>query len=192
MYRKRDGLINVLRKLIRGVATNTSPMHRGAAGLGTGKAVLVEKPLATTARAARELVRLARKKRLSLAVDHMMIHNVLNLKATKLLQQQALGNVNDACFHMQFAFGYEPDEAASWRCSNSDEMGGPIGDVASHCFYMIEALFKTEIKAIRAVYYPKRMAIKVEDGALIQCDLASGSRSVQRLVCDPRGVWLGS
>lgn len=192
-YRNATELINDCELDAVVVATNNlthAPLALQA--LAAGKAVLVEKPLATTARAARELVRLARKKRLSLAVDHMMIHNVLNLKATKLLQQQALGNVNDACFHMQFAFGYEPDEAASWRCSNSDEMGGPIGDVASHCFYMIEALFKTEIKAIRAVYYPKRMAIKVEDGALIQCDLASGfTVSVNVSFCDPRGGLAG-
>ena len=75
---------------------------------------------------------------------------------------------------MRFAYGYDPAEAATWRCSNRAEMGGPIGDVASHCFYMAEFVLGSRIKAVRATYFPKRMAIKVEDGALVQCDLENG------------------
>ena len=156
--------------------------------LDAGKAVLVEKPLATTAREAQALVRRARRRGLSLAVDHMMVHNVLNAKARALLADGALGEVNDACFHMQFAYGYAPEEAASWRCSRRDELGGPVGDVGSHCFYMIESLLAARIRAVRAVYYPKRMAIAVEDGALIQCELDSGiTVTAQVSFCDPRG-----
>ena len=156
--------------------------------LEAGKAVIVEKPLASTARDARSLVALAKKKGLSLSVDHMMVHNVLNRHARKWIEEGALGAVNDACFHMQFAYGYDPAEAASWRCSSRAEMGGPIGDVASHCFYMMEYLLDDQIRAVRAVYYPKRMPIAVEDGALIQCDLASGvTATVNVSFCDRRG-----
>lgn len=156
--------------------------------LEAGKAVIVEKPLASTARDARSLVALAKKKGLSLAVDHMMVHNVLNRHARKWIEEGALGAVNDACFHMQFAYGYDPADAASWRCSDRAEMGGPIGDVASHCFYMAEYLLDSRITAVRAVYYPKRMAIAVEDGALIQCDLANGiTCSALVSFCDLRG-----
>ena len=171
------------------VATNNrthAPLALQA--LDAGKPVLVEKPLATTLREAQALVRRARQRGLSLAVDHMMVHNVLNTKARALLADGALGEVNDACFHMQFAYGYAPEEAASWRCSRRDEMGGPVGDVGSHCFYMIEALLAARIRAVRAVYYPKRMAIAVEDGALIQCELDSGiTVAAQVSFCEPRG-----
>ncbi len=171
------------------VATNNrthAPLALQA--LDAGKPVLVEKPLATTVSEAQALVRRARQLGLSLAVDHMMIHNVLNARARALLAAGALGKVNDACFHMQFAYGFAPAEAASWRCSRRDEMGGPVGDVGSHCFYMIEALLAARIRAVRAVYYPKRMAIAVEDGALIQCDLDSGiTVSVRVSFCEPRG-----
>ncbi len=171
------------------IATNNlshAPLARQA--LEAGKAVIVEKPLAPTSREARALVKLAAKKRLSLSVDHMMTHNALNKKARGLVADGTLGAVNDACFHMQFAYGFDPAEAATWRCSNRAEMGGPIGDVASHCFYMAEFLLGSRIKAVRAVYYPKRMAIRVEDGALIQCDLANGvTCSVLVSFCDRRG-----
>lgn len=171
------------------VATNNlthAPLARQA--LEAGKAVIVEKPLAPTSRDARMLVKLASKKNLSLSVDHMMTHNVLNKKARELILKGTLGKVNDACFHMQFAYGFDPAEAATWRCANRSEMGGPVGDVASHCFYMAEYLLDSHIRAVRATYYPKRMAIKVEDGALIQCDLANGvTCSVAVSFCDARG-----
>ena len=171
------------------VATNNlshAPIARQA--LEAGKAVIVEKPLASDSGEARMLVKLAAKKGLSLSVDHMMTHNVLNKKARALVENGALGKVNDACVHMQFAYGFDPAEAATWRCSNRAEMGGPIGDVASHCFYMAEYLLGGRIKAVRATYYPKRMAIKVEDGALIQCDLENGlTCSVLVSYCDARG-----
>lgn len=171
------------------VATNNlshAPLARQA--LEAGKAVIVEKPLASNSRDARTLVNLAAKRKLSLSVDHMMTHNALNKKARELVAGGALGTVNDACFHMQFAYGYEPAEAATWRCSNRAEMGGPIGDVASHCFYMAEFVLGSRINAVRVAYYPKRMAIKVEDGALIQCDFESGvTCSALVSFCDARG-----
>ncbi len=171
------------------VATNNlthAPLARQA--LEAGKAVIVDKPLAPNSRDARMLVNMAAKRGLSLSVDHMMTHNVLNKKARELIAAGALGAVNDACFHMQFAYGYDPAEAATWRCSNRAEMGGPIGDVASHCFYMAEFLLNSRIKAVRAAYYPKRMAIKVEDGAVIQFDLENGMTcSALVSFCDARG-----
>jgi len=171
------------------VATNNlSHAELARQALEAGKAVIVEKPLAPASREARMLVKLAQKKRLSLSVDHMMTHNVLNLKARELVAGGKLGTVNDACFHMRFAYGYDPAEAATWRCSNRAEMGGPIGDVASHCFYMAEFVLGSRIKAVRAVYFPKRMAIKVEDGALVQCDLENGMAcSALVSFCDARG-----
>lgn len=157
------------------VATNNiTHFEIARAALEAGKHVLVEKPLAATSEDAAKLVKLAKEKRLSLSVDHMMTKNVLNHKARLLVKRGRLGAVNDACFHMEFAFGYDSAEAASWRCSNWDEMGGPIGDVASHCFYLAEYILNSKITSVCAVYYPKTMAIKVEDGAYIRFTLANG------------------
>ena len=188
-YRNADTLLSDASLDAVFIATNNlshAPLAQQA--LEAGKAVIIDKPLAPTSNEARALVRLAAKKKLSLSVDHMMTHNALNKKARELVAGGVLGIVNDACFHMQFAYGFDPAEAATWRCSNRAEMGGPIGDVASHCFYMAEDLLGSRIKAVRAVYFPKRMAIKVEDGAVIQCDLENGvTCSVLVSFCDARG-----
>ena len=157
------------------IATNNrSHAPLATAALETGRHVLVEKPLAVSGGEARKLVELAGTKHLSLSVDHMMTKNVLNRQAREMVQGGKLGTVNDACFHMEFSYGYDPAEAATWRCADSGELGGPVGDVASHCFYMAEYLFDSRIHTVAATYFPKTMPIAVEDGALILVTLEKG------------------
>lgn len=157
------------------VATNNATHAKLAiAALKAGKHVITEKPMATSIADAKKMVETAKKMKLSLSVDHMMVNNIYNIKARKVVASGALGDVNDACFHMEFAFGYDPAEAASWRCSNIKEMGGPIGDVASHCFYVAEYIFNSTVEWVAAAYLPKLMDIKAEDGAYIKFGMANG------------------
>ena len=96
---------------------------------------------------------------------------------------------------MQFAarFDLVPAEAATWRCSNVAEMGGPIGDVASHCFYVAEFMFGKKIKKVAAVYYPKTMKIKAEDGAYIKFFFEDGTQgSVNCAFSELRGGLAGT
>lgn len=171
------------------VATNNlSHAPLAARALEAGRHVMVEKPMATRVADAEKLVALARSRQCSLDVDHMMTANRYNRKARELLDAGALGTVNDACFHMEFSFGATPGEAASWRCANPEELGGPIGDVASHCLYMAEFMFDSRIVALGCVYYPKMMDIAVEDGAYIKYRMANGvTGSVRAAFSEPRG-----
>lgn len=171
------------------IATNNLT-HAAVAkrAMQAGHHVLVEKPMATDCRDAEELCALARAGNLSLGMDHMMIENAYNRKAREMVADGVLGTVNDARFHMEFLFGSTPEEAESWRCSKTEEMGGPIGDVASHCFYVAEFIFNSRIAELACVYYPKIMEIRTENGAYIAFRLASGvTGSVQVSFCSPRG-----
>lgn len=167
---------------------NTSHAPLAARALESGRHVILEKPLATNLRDAKALHRLAKRKGLSLSVDHMMVYNAWNVTAAKTLACGKLGTVNDCCFHMEFAFGYEPYEAASWRCSDAAAMGGPVGDVASHCFYMAEYVFGKKITSLAAVYYPKIMKTAVEDGAYVKFRFEDGTEgSVRAAFSEKRG-----
>ena len=157
------------------IATNNrSHAEIALQALNAGKHVIVEKPVATKICDARKLVETAAAKNLSLSVDQMLEYNSFAGKARELVAAGELGNVEDACFHMEFAFGYAPEEAATWRCSNPAELGGPIGDIGSHCFYMAEYLLGSRIEKVAAVYYPKLMPIAVEDGCFIRFTMANG------------------
>lgn len=146
-----------------------------------GKHPFVEKPVATTLKEAYRLREKAAKKGLSLGVDHMMIYNAYNREASKQIEQKTIGEVNDVVTHMEFSFGATPEEAASWRCSNPKEIGGPIGDVASHCMYVAESVIGSRITSLQAVYLPKTMGIKVEEGALIYFHFENGLMGTSRV-----------
>ena len=171
------------------IASNNLTHHPLAKkALHSGKHVILEKPMATTLAHAEELVDLAGKNGLSLSVDHMMLHNAFNRKARQLIAEGALGDVNDITLHMEFFYGSTPEEAAAWRCANADELGGPIGDVASHCFYMAEFLLGSSVESIATVYTPRTLNICAENGAIIRFLLENGRRgSIRVSFNDPRG-----
>ncbi len=156
--------------------------------LAAGKHVIVEKPMATSLAGARKLAALAAEKNLALAVDHMMVHNTLNRKARELVARGDLGEVNDLCLHMEFFYGSTPEEASSWRCADPAQLGGPIGDVGSHCLYMAEFLTGSIIKTIAAVFTPRTLNIRAENGAFIRFRTENGlSGSARVSFNDPRG-----
>jgi len=150
------------------IATNNlTHAQLAKAALKARKHVFVEKPFATKLSDALELQSLARRGGLSIGVDHMMIHNVFHQKAKEALDKGLIGAADDIVLSMEFLYGSKPEEARTWRCSNPEELGGPIGDVGSHCLYMAESLMGSPVETVRCVYAAKGMKIRVEDGALI-------------------------
>ena len=176
------------------IATNNrSHVPLALQALKAGKHVIVEKPIATSVADAKKLAKVAKARKLSLTVDHMMVNNAWNVAGRKAMASGRLGKVNDCCYHMEFAYGYDSAEAATWRCSDVAEMGGPIGDVASHCFYVAEFMFGKRIAKVSAVYYPKTMKIKAEDGAYVKFFFEDGTQgSVNAAFSEPRGGLAGT
>ncbi len=183
-------------KSVQGVyiaTNNRSHVPLALACLKAGKHVIVEKPIATSVADAKKLGRLAKAKGLSLTVDHMMVNNAWHVAGKAAMASGKLGKINDCCYHMEFAYGYDPAEAATWRCSNVEEMGGPIGDVASHCFYVAEFMSGKKIRRLGAVYYPKVMKIKAEDGAYVKFFFEDGTQgSVNAAFSEMRGGLAGT
>ena len=74
------------------IATNNaSHAALALAALKAGKHVIVEKPAATSVADAKKMEALAKKKGLSLTVDHMMVNNAWNIAAAKAVQSGKLG-----------------------------------------------------------------------------------------------------
>ncbi len=164
------------------IATNNlfhAPLAQQA--IRAGKHCLIEKPITTTLEDATTLQRFARERGVSLAVDHMMTENAYNRRARDLIGQGAIGEVNDVSLHMEFCYGSTPDEAATWRCADPKEIGGPIGDVGSHCLYMAEFLLGSEVMDLSCVYTPRTLKIAVENGAFVQFRLRNGVQGTVRV-----------
>jgi predicted dehydrogenase len=122
----------------------------------------------------------------------MMIENAYNQRARDLIAQGVLGEVNDISLHMEFYYGSTPKEAASWRCSDPAEVGGPIGDVASHCLYMAEFLLNSEVVSITCLYTPRTLDVQVQNGALIQFVLKNGIQGTVRAAFNQKRGGMGS
>eukprot|EP00831_Metopus_contortus_P016440 TRINITY_DN16897_c0_g1_i2.p2 TRINITY_DN16897_c0_g1~~TRINITY_DN16897_c0_g1_i2.p2 ORF type:complete len:358 (-),score=86.06 TRINITY_DN16897_c0_g1_i2:2108-3181(-) len=168
--------------------SNSSHADIALKAMDAGKHVLVEKPMAVSVKDVEKMCSTARKHGLSLMVDHMMTGNAWNVKARAVVAEGELGVVNDSCFHMEFSYGSTLEEAATWRCAVPSELGGPIGDVASHCFYMAEFIMRSTIISVNCVYLPKTMNVAVEDGAYIKFRMDNGHcGSVRVSFSDARG-----
>jgi 1,5-anhydro-D-fructose reductase (1,5-anhydro-D-mannitol-forming) len=176
------------------IATNNlshAPLAQKA--IEAGRHCLVEKPITTTLEDAVKLQRSACQRGLSLAVDHMMTENAYNRRARQLIGQGVIGDVNDVSLHMEFSYGSTAQEAATWRCANPKEIGGPIGDVGSHCLYMAECLLGSKVAALSCVYTPRTLKIAVENGAFVQFRLRSGVQGTIRVAFNqPRGGLAGT
>jgi 1,5-anhydro-D-fructose reductase (1,5-anhydro-D-mannitol-forming) len=168
--------------------TNTTHVPIALSALSAGKHVICEKPMSTNVSDAQKVIALAAEKNLSVAINHMMQFNSYNVKAADLVKGGAIGAVNDAVFHMEFGLALDPVTSKAWRCAAGEERGGPIGDVASHCFYSLEFVLGSPIVSLSAVYFPKITKTAVEDGAVIRVKLANGlNASVRVSFCDARG-----
>lgn len=163
---------------------NLSHYPVALAALEAGRHCIVEKPLATRREDALRLQQVAGERRLSLAVDHMMEANAYNQEARARVASGSLGEVNDICIHMEFLYGSTAAEAATWRCADPAQLGGPIGDVGCHCLYMAEFLLASPITALGCVYTPPHMGLAVEEGADIRFVNARGTRGSARVAFD--------
>ncbi len=177
------------------VITTNNKTHYAIANetLRAGKHCIVEKPIATDVQEAVDLSALAVERRLSLCMNRMMVHNAYNMLAREAVSSGRLGKVNDIVLHMEFAYGHTPEEAQSWRCADPAEIGGPIGDVGSHCLYMAEYLLGSQIRELSCTYLPRSLSIAVEAGAYVVFRTEDGTKGAIRVSFDaPRGGLLGT
>ena len=177
------------------VVTTNNKTHSAIAdeALRAGKHCIVEKPIATDVQKAVDLSALAGERGLSLCMNRMMQHNAYNVLARETVASGSLGEVSDIVLHMEFAYGHTPEEAQSWRCADPAEIGGPIGDVGSHCLYMAEYLLGSRIRELSCTYLPGSLSIAVEAGAYVAFRTENGTRGSVRVSFDaPRGGLLGT
>jgi predicted dehydrogenase len=167
------------------------PLARRA--IEAGKHCLIEKPMTTRCDDALDLRNLARSRRISLSVNHPWQYNAFNVLSRRLLSAGRIGKVQFLCLHMEVSYGATDDEAASWRCSRPDALGGPIGDLGSHCFYMAEFLLAAKIAKLSCIYYPRTLDIAVENGAYIRFVTENGTDgSIRVAFSESRGGLLSS
>lgn len=145
------------------VLATPTPLHvaQGLEAVGHGCPVLIEKPLATSAREARTLVEQAEEKDVPILVGHHRRHNPLIRKAHEVVSEGGIGEVR--AVHVNCWF-YKPDhyfDEAPWRKKAG---AGPISVNLAHDVDLIRHLCG-EVQSVQAQSAPSMRGFENEDVA---------------------------
>jgi scyllo-inositol 2-dehydrogenase (NADP+) len=142
------------------IATPT-PLHaeQARAALDAGKHVVVDKPMSTTSREARELAQYAKHRALKLSVFHNRRWDNDFLTLQKLIQDNRLGEIN--AYHARWD-RYRPQLSAGWR-NRADRSSSMLYDLGSHMIDQAVVLFGRP-DWIQADVFKQRPAALTEDG----------------------------
>ena len=90
--------------------------------------MLVDKPMATTGRDARQMVEAAKRAKRTLSVLFQMRHHPANQQLKQLIEEGSLGSLSLMRAHVGFWF----PPAEVWRHERELAGGGPVMDLAPH------------------------------------------------------------
>lgn len=148
------------------------PLARAA--LDAGLAVVVDKPLAATSAAARDLTAHAARRGQMLSVFHNRRWDGDFLTVRRLIREGALGEV------MRFESRFErwrPEVGDGWReRADPDDAGGVLMDLGSHLVDQALCLFGPA-RTVYAELDTRRPGAEVDDDAFVALTHASGTRS---------------
>lgn len=155
-------------------APNRAHVPLARAALDAGLAVVVDKPLATAAAAARELVDEAARRRLMLTVFHNRRWDGDFLTVRRLMRGGALG----AVWRFESRFErWRPEVGQGWReRSDADEGGGLLLDLGSHLVDQALVLFGP-VRDVYAEVDTRRAGAEVDDDVFLALTHLSGVRS---------------
>jgi scyllo-inositol 2-dehydrogenase (NADP+) len=158
------------------VATpNRTHAQLGLAALEVGLPVVVDKPIATTAAAGRQLAQKARQRGLLLTVFHNRRWDGDLLTVRRLIDDNTLGAV------LRFESRYErwrpTPKAGSWRESSAPEdAGGLLFDLGSHLIDQALLLFGRP-NAVYAELDRRRAGVEADDDGFLALDQPGGVHS---------------
>ena len=161
------------------------PVVRDA--LMAGKHVLVEKPFALESSQCRELIRLAREKKLRLGVAENTPFVEAYVATKQLLDSGTLGAIRTV---RTLIYGSEIERlrAGRWIGSAEQAGGGVIIDAGVHSFYLVEWLFGP-VQSLQASGAKVFAQSQVEDYALITGEIEGGARFTCELTCIAELPW---
>ena len=159
------------------------------AALEAGKHVLCEKPLADTAKEARELADLAAAKGLITRVGHAFPRNPVHDLAREIITSGEIGEITmfKGCQHID-VFG-DPLAPFMWRADGARAATGIVGDTGSHVFSFMEFLVGrvSSLIANNIIVTPRRPVV---EGSALGADAADDGTETWAEVTNPDATQL--
>jgi len=142
------------------------------AAADAGKHILVEKPVALTARDAQEAVDYCEKKGVLLAAGFMMRFAAYHQQMKKWIAEGRLGNVVNASG--QFTCWY-PEIEGAWRQNKNLSGGGALMDMGVHVIDLLQYVTGSRIKRVGAFCDTKTFTYEVDDSASLLVQFENGA-----------------
>jgi predicted dehydrogenase len=142
-----------------------------------GKHVIVEKPMATTAKDCLEIIEACKKAKVQLAVGYRLHFEPYNMEMMRLGQKKIFGQVR----LVQASLGYRVDYSADggdWHVKKELSGGGPLQNLGVYCIQAARYILGEEPVAVSAQFGPKlspNVFKEVEESIHWQMEFKSGA-----------------
>lgn len=137
-----------------------------------GKHVLCEKPMAMNTTDVETMVSAARDAGLCFGAAQNFRYNPSSELIRKWIAEGRIGRPRLA--HCQFTFDAKTS-ARQWIYEPSLALGGPIGDIGSHCIDLLRFVLNDEVTQVATVAEPDTDSGPLEAGAAISLSFARGT-----------------
>ena len=137
-----------------------------------GKHILVEKPLAMTAREGEEVIAHCREKGVKIAAGLMMRFGTHVRAMRRAIAEGKIGSVV-SCF-AQFTCWY-PDIAGAWRQTRAGGGGGALMDMGVHCVDLIRYVTGQDVRQVAGMHDTLTFHYEVEDSSAVLLRLSGGA-----------------
>ena len=145
-----------------------------AAALRAGKHVLLEKPMAPTAKECADLIALAQKYGLTVSVAENTPFVTAYIAVRDLLVSGAIGRPRLVRTLISGSEIERLNDVSSWKGRRDGTVGGAIFDAGPHSFYLLKWLFD-EVASVQAIVNKFVQISEVEDNAVVAGQLKSGT-----------------
>jgi predicted dehydrogenase len=149
------------------IVTSPPALHREHVLLASenGKHVLVEKPIASSAREVQEMIDCCNRNRVKLMSGFVMRFIDAIQQTRNMIQSGKLGRIHFA----GSSFGLKPDENnRSWLNDPHLSAGGPVADLGSHLIDLLQFILNKKVVRLHAVLKPDYSKSAIERNALVQ------------------------
>ena len=149
--------------------------RQAMAAADVGKHVLVEKPLAMTAKEAREVVAYCESRGVKIAAGFMMRFGSYIQAMKRAIAEGKIGRPVSG--YAQFTCWY-PYMPGAWRQNKAASGGGAMMDMGVHCIDLMQYILDTSVKEVAAFHDTLSFRYEVEDTSTVLLRMENGCQCV--------------
>lgn len=141
-----------------------------------GKHVIVEKPMAITAKDCREMIDACKQADVQLAIGYRLHYEPYNMEIKRLGQEKVFGQVR----LIEASLGYKSSDPNEWRLKKAMAGGGPLMNLGVYCVQCSRYVLGEEPVSVTAQFGPvtnKQLFSEVEESITWQLEFPGGAVS---------------